>query len=392
MAEPRVAPRNHGVVPPYLLEQIARSRHQDSPGPPGPPAPSGVSAPPPRGPGLGGVPGTPGWDVTVWSAAERTLEVDGRLREHRSRPGARAEPAAGDGRLQRVVADAGGRQTLPGAVVRSEGDPPVPDATVNEAYDGLGSVYRFLADSYGRSSLDGRGLTLRATVHYGDRYDNAFWDGTRMVFGDGDGQVLVGFTRSLSVVGHELAHGVMQYAADLRYRGQSGALNESFADVIGALVDQFVRGHTSEQASWLIGAEVFGPGLRARGLRSMSAPGTAYDDPRLGRDPQPDHMDRYIVTQEDYGGVHLNSGIPNRAFHLAATGLGGHAWERAGRIWFDAVTSGDLPRDVDFAGFAAATVDTARDRFGDEVAGIVHRAWDGVGVAAPAAPARSGGS
>ncbi len=115
----------------------------------------------------------------------------------------------------------------------------------------------------------------------------------------------------------------------------------------------------------------------------MKAPGTAYDDPTLGKDPQPAHMDDYVSTYEDNGGVHINSGIPNHAFYLLATALGGNAWERAGQIWYDTLTGGQLPADADFAGFAAATAASALSRYGE---GEEHRAvlaaWSGVGVPA----------
>jgi Zn-dependent metalloprotease len=218
-------------------------------------------------------------------------------------------------------------------------------------------------------------------VHYGHLYDNAFWDGERMVFGDGDGEVFGRFTRSLSVIGHELSHGVTQFASGLVYRGQSGALNESISDVFGALVEQYAAGQTSDQATWLIGAGLFTPEVQGEALRSMRHPGTAYDDDVLGRDPQPAHFDDYIQTDEDDGGVHLNSGIPNRAFVLVADALGGHAWERAGRIWYDAMTT-RLPADVDFAGFALATAHAASARYGEVSAELdaVRAGWHGVGV------------
>ncbi|XKH57684.1 M4 family metallopeptidase [Citricoccus nitrophenolicus] len=333
------------AVPPYLLEHLSRHR---------PPA-----------------------------AIARTLELDEQVRERRHR-GALPERAlvAPAGTLDRTISDAENTEELPGRTVRTEGQPPVQDVSVNEAYDGIGSVHAFLEEVYRQSSLDGTGLGLLATVHYGQRYDNAFWDGTQMVFGDGDGEVFTGFTPSVSVIAHELAHGLMQYSTDLLYEGQSGALNESFSDVLGALVDQYAQGQTAEQANWLIGSEVFGEGVQADGLRSMAAPGTAYDDPRLGRDPQPAHMDDYVETQADYGGVHLNSGIPNKAFHLAAMALGGYAWERAGQVWFDVVTGETLPRDADFAGFAEATVLTAGERFDEAVATAIRGAWEQVGVLA----------
>jgi len=203
-----------------------------------------------------------------------------------------------------------------------------------------------------------------------------------MVFGDGDGEVFGRFTASLSVIGHELAHGVTQYSANLVYRGQSGALNESVSDVFGALVEQRVLGQSAETASWIIGAGLFTDRVQGRGLRSMSAPGTAYDDDVLGTDPQPASMDDYVETQGDNGGVHVNSGIPNRAFYLTAVSIGGEAWGAAGQIWYDTITNGSIPANCDFVGFAAATSAAAAARFGADSAErrAVAQAWTTVGV------------
>jgi Zn-dependent metalloprotease len=202
-----------------------------------------------------------------------------------------------------------------------------------------------------------------------------------MVFGDGDGVLFGDFTGCMDVIGHELTHGVVQYSADLVYQGQSGALNESVADVFGSLVKQYALGQRAADADWLIGAGLFGPGVRGTALRSLKAPGTAYDDPRLGRDPQPGVMEDYVETDKDDGGVHINSGIPNRAFQLLAVALGGAAWERAGRIWYDTLTGGTLRRDAGFAEFARATADAARARFGDgPVPEAVADAWKQVGL------------
>ena len=169
-----------------------------------------------------------------------------------------------------------------------------------------------------------------ASVHYGKDYDNAFFDGRLMVFGDGDDEVFTGFTGSLSIIGHELSHGVISHTADLEYFGQPGALNEHCADVFGALTQQHDAGQNAEDADWLIGAGIFTPDVTGRALRSMIEPGTAYDDDVLGKDPQPAHMDDFVTTDSDNGGVHLNSGIPNRAFALAAIAVGGPAWESVG--------------------------------------------------------------
>ncbi len=287
----------------------------------------------------------------------------------------------------RTVHDAQHGTTLPGAQARGEGEPVHADESVNEAFDGLGHTWDLLHRAYGRDSLDGRGLPLVATVHYGRRYDNAFWDGGQMVFGDGDGTYFRSFTDSVDVIGHELAHGLVQFTAGLTYVGQPGALNEHVSDVIGSLVRQWVRGETAQSADWLIGAELFTDRVQGVALRSMSAPGTAYDDPVLGKDPQPGHWRDYVELPHDAGndngGVHINSGIPNKAFHLVATALGGSSWERAGQVWVDVLTTaGTVPRDVDFAGFAAATLTAAAARYGadSEVERAVRDGWEGVGV------------
>jgi len=224
-------------------------------------------------------------------------------------------------------------------------------------------------------------------VHYGVDYDNAFWDGERMVFGDGDGEVFRGFTGSTTVIGHELAHGVVQHTANLEYQGQPGALNESIADVFGALTEQHLLGQSAAQASWLIGAEIFTDAVEGRALRSMIEPGTAYDDDELGKDPQPAHMSGFVKTTEDNGGVHINSGIPNRAFALFATALGGNAWERAGAVWYRALTGG-LSSTATFVEFADATVAAATALDGEAgdagpspaAAAAARRAWATVGV------------
>jgi Zn-dependent metalloprotease len=338
------------IVPPHLLEQLAQ--HEDP---------------------------------ELHHPARRSLELDAEHRDCRSlavrsavAPKPTPQPADSP---RRTLYDARHHQSLPGTEVRAEGDRPSADASVNRAYDGLGATFGFYLKAYGRHSVDGAGLPLTASVHYGEGYDNAFWNGSEMVFGDGDGKVFKDFTIPLDVIGHELTHGVTQYSANLTYEGQSGALNESLSDVFGSLIKQYALRQSTQNADWLIGKGLLEPGVHGVALRSMKAPGTAYDDPRLGRDPQPAHMDHYVRTSDDNGGVHLNSGIPNHAFYLLATSLGGYAWERAGRIWYDTLTGGKLPANADFATFAQVTAATAQVRYGDgEEKRAVLAAWAGVGV------------
>ncbi len=240
---------------------------------------------------------------------------------------------------------------------------------------------------FGRNSIDANGLPLDATVHYGRDYDNAFWNGEQMVFGDGDGALFNRFTVSLDVIGHELAHGVIGAVRDLVYSHQSGALNESLADVFGSLVKQYSAEprQSAEEADWLIGAGLLTSAVQGVALRSMKAPGTAFDDPNLGRDPQPASMADYLETDEDNGGVHINSGIPNRAFYLAAVGFGGYAWEKAGRIWFATLSSEELTTTATFSEFATISVARAEELFGAEGRAIVESAWAEVGVELAAA-------
>jgi Zn-dependent metalloprotease len=285
-------------------------------------------------------------------------------------------PEAGDAWR---VHDAQHGSTLPGRLVRSAGDPEVADAAVDEAATGITESLALFAD-YGRSSYDDRGATVVATVHYERDYDNAFWDGTQLVFGDGDGRAFERFTKPIDVLGHELSHAVTQYTADLTYQGQSGALNESLSDVFGACVKQRHLGQDAASADWLVGEGIFLPRINGRALRSMSDPGTAYDDPLIGRDPQVGSMADYVETTADNGGVHLNSGIPNRAFVIAARAIGGDSWSGAGRIWYAALTSG-ISADSDFAAFAEATVSAA----GDD-SDAVRDAWDEVGVTGSPTP------
>ena len=293
--------------------------------------------------------------------------------------------------VQRTIYDAHDSMELPGSFVRTEGSSPVGDSVVNEAYDGLGWTHALYLQIYRRNSIDNQGLLLHATVHYGKDYDNAFWDGTEMIFGDGDNDIFNRFTLAIDVIGHELTHGVTQYEANLLYSGQSGALNESISDVFGSMIKQYALKQRVDQADWLIGAGLFTAKVHGRALRDMANPGQAYNDPLLGKDPQPDHMDHYDPTLEDNGGVHINSGIPNRAFSLTATALGGYSWERAGHIWYETLCDPRLRHTAQFSDFAKLTLENAEKlyRYGSPEWIAVREAWERVGVPIPV-PAMGG--
>jgi Zn-dependent metalloprotease len=269
-------------------------------------------------------------------------------------------------------------------VARTEDGPASADNSVNNAFEGLGSTRDFYRDVLDRDSIDGRGMRLNGYVHFGAGFSNAFWDGSHMIFGDGDGVLFTDFTGSLDVIAHELTHGVTEFTAGLEYHKQPGALNESMSDVFGSLVKQWARKQTANQADWLIGAEIFTPEIDADALRSMKAPGTAYNNPLLGRDPQPDTMSKFVMLPDtdegDNGGVHINSGIPNKAFFLTAIGIGGYAWEAPGHIWYAALqASSEL---TDFQEFADMTHVKAGQLYGPQSAEqqAVAAAWKEVGI------------
>src|SRR6266498_1715414 len=267
---------------------------------------------------------------------------------------------AGD--KQRTIFTANNTQTFPGVVVRTEGSAPSGDPAIDEAYDGLGTTYDFYWDIFTRNSIDDEGLPLNGIVHFGTDYSNAFWDGQRMVFGDGDNELFNRFTISLDVIAHELTHGVTEDEAQLIYAYQSGALNESISDVFGSLVKQYKLNQTADQADWLIGAELLSDSVKNDpnsgpnvAIRSMKDPGSAFNHPILGKDPQPKHMDQYVHTFQDNGGVHINSGIPNHAFYLAAINIGGNAWEKVGQIWYETILDPRLKPNAKFKRFAQLT-------------------------------------
>lgn len=284
-------------------------------------------------------------------------------------------------KLHRTIFDAQNREKVPGNLVRAEGKTSKGGKPVTEAYDYSGDTYKFYNTIFDRNSIDAGGMRLDSTVHYGEDYNNAFWNGTQMIYGDGDGEIFDRFTKSLDVVGHELTHGVTQYEAALEYEGQAGALNESFSDVFGSLVKQYKLKQNVDKADWLIGAGLFTGKVKGIALRSMKDPGTAYDDPTIGKDPQPGHMKKYVKTSSDNGGVHINSGIPNRAFYLAAHEIGGYAWERTGKIWY--VTLRDkLRENSDFQDAANMTLDVAGSLYGKNSTEqkAVNDAWNSVGI------------
>jgi Zn-dependent metalloprotease len=290
-----------------------------------------------------------------------TIISSTRLRSQREIRGSlvSAFPVGGTGK-QRSIFDADHTESESSSrLVRQEKDTqPSRDNVVNEVFDSLGSTYDLYSNEYKRKSIDDNDMPLNAYIHWGQDFNNAFWDGRSMKFGDGDQQLFKSFTSAIDITGHELTHGVTQYEADLDYfvdaTHQPGALNESISDCFGSMVKQYALKQTADTADWFIGQGIFVKDSKWA-LRSMKDPGTASP-----YDKQPAHMKDFkpLPISIDGGGNHRFSGIPNRAFCLAATKIGGEVWKKIGLIWYKTLSSG-LPKDCNFETFAKHTLQVA---------------------------------
>lgn len=239
-----------------------------------------------------------------------------------------------------------------------------------DAHKYAGHVYDYYKNKFGRNSIDNKGMDIKSSVHYGRNYVNAFWNNNQIVYGDGDGKTAVSLSGALDVVGHEMTHGVVEYEANLAYQNQSGALNESFADVFGTLIEYEYQ---KDKADWLCGEDVWTPNVQGDALRSLSDP-TRFD--------QPDHMNNYKnlpnTEQGDWGGVHINSGIPNKAAYLVAQKIG---TDKTGEIYYRALTS-YLTSSATFKDARMALIQSAEDIYGvrsSEYNAVVS-AFDAVGI------------
>jgi len=332
-------------------------------------------------------------DKDAQAAGQRGIELSERLRGQRDVMALMPAMSSTPGRMRRTMFVAGQQTALPGTNVRGEDGPVSTDPDVEAAFARAGIVWRFYKNVFGRDSLDNRGARLDSTVHYGDNFGNAVWNGTEMVYGDGD-ENLHNFTTSLDVIAHEMTHGVTGSASGLVYNAQSGALNEHISDVFGVLALQFDAAQNpanyparTEAQKWLLGTDVIiapnpmPAGATARGVRDMLNPGTAYSGLLLGDDPQVADMDHLFTDAFDNFGVHINSGIPNRVFASFAEAIGGNAWELAGKVWYRAATGSGLSPNADFAEFRTATLNSAKIEGAD--IGELTKAWDAVGISEP---------
>lgn len=260
---------------------------------------------------------------------------------------------------------------LPGSQVYST-TTTVNDPAAVDAHYYAGVVYDYYKAKFGRSGINNANMTMNSTVHYSRNYVNAYWNGSQMVYGDGDGVQSVALSGGLDVIGHEMTHGVDDYEAGLIYENQSGALNESFSDVFGTFIEFYAQ---SSKADYLIGEDIWTPNKAGDALRSMADP-TLYGDP--------DNMSGYVNSPNtqagDWGGVHTNSGIPNKACYLTATNSAiGVA--KAEQIYYRALCN-YLTSSSDFHAARVALAQAAADLYGAGSAEVaaVNSAWTAVGV------------
>ncbi|RKH55873.1 M4 family metallopeptidase [Corallococcus llansteffanensis] len=284
---------------------------------------------------------------------------------------------------------ASNRTNLPGSLVRSEGQGPTSDVILNQAHDNAGFTYDFYASVFGRDSYDGLGTNLVSSVHYSKNYVNAFWNGTQMVYGDGDGVQSTALT-VLDVVGHELTHAVTDTSSELIYANESGALNEAMSDIFGASIEAYRDGAVTAN-TWKIGEECWTPATAGDALRYMNDPAIAGDY---------DYYPTRYTGTSDSGGVHWNSGIANLAFHLLVSG-GTHPRGKTTNVVtaldavnrYNSIMKGAaifyrantvyLTPGATFSDARGATVQAATDLYGASAAASVNEAWTAVGVAAP---------
>ncbi len=283
--------------------------------------------------------------------------------------------------LSRATYSANNGTSLPGTLKRSEGQAATTDSVVNAAHDSAGVVYNYYSSKFARNSYNNAGAQIKSTVHYSTNYNNAYWNGSQMVYGDGDGSTFTPLAGGFDVVAHELTHAVTQYESNLTYSNESGALNEAMSDIMAAAAEAYKVGAINSN-TWKIGEDIYTPGTSGDALRYMNDPiadGSSYDY----------YPTRYTGTQ-DNGGVHLNSGIANLAFYLLVQG-GTHprgktsvvvpalGMTQAEKIFY--IANRDyMTSSTNFQGARNATASAATALYGATAEAAVQKAWDAVGV------------
>ncbi len=327
--------RIHGVLPPYLIDEIV-SR-----------------------------------DPSLIHLRETTL-VTQKLFLGRAQASNRFARLAGAGKSEIDIYDAEEGYDRTKKLVRTEGGPVCGIEDADNAYVYSEHIRKYLLEVLGRNGIDANGMRLITTVRYGKGYNNAYWDGTQMTEGKGDGIIFATFVL-LDVHGHEVMHGVTEFHGNGKfvYRAQPGALNEHLSDVGGETLEMWVKGIKPLDHDWVVGNGIFMPGINGTGIRNMLKPGTAYDDKRLGKDPQPWKMSDYYKGSGDNYGVHYNSGIPNCVFARICCEL--NDWIIPVKIWH--ATRAAVPNKPSFAQFAATTLDAAKALGHGKFESVIRDAW-----------------
>jgi len=273
-----------------------------------------------------------------------------------------------------TVYDCKHNTTLPGSPVPNPGASV--DPTHKAVFNETTALATFYSQVFGRNSIDGLGMTMQSSVHYGVKYNNAFWNGQQMTYGDGDGNIFLDFSKGNDVIGHELTHGVTQYTLQLAYANEAGGLNESISDVFGSMFRQWQGKQNVNHADWLIGKDIMGPAAKARGftcLRDMANPKAAHC-----LAPQIDHFSQYQNGMDP----HFSSGVPNFAFYKAAMQIGGNSWSVIGQVWYHTLVQLGAKPTLKMKAFADKTraVAKADHPSTPSVAKAVDAAWKAVGL------------
>jgi len=272
-----------------------------------------------------------------------------------------------------TVYDCKHHQTVPGSPVPNPGSSS--DITASRTFKETTAVANFYKQVFGRNSIDGSGMTMMSSIHYGVNYNNAMWNGSQMIYGDGDNNIFIDFTASNDVIGHELTHGVTQHTLQLVYSGDAGGLNESLSDCFGSMFRQWQANQDTTHADWLIGHDIMGPIAKTKGytcLRNMANPADAHC-----LAPQPTQYSQITPGMDP----HYSSGPPNFAFYLACKAVGGKSWEKVGQIWYRALTGVPKP-NMKMKEFADQTRKLATQMYSSvpAVATAVDNAWKQVGL------------
>lgn len=273
-----------------------------------------------------------------------------------------------------TVYDSQHSQSLPGTPVKNARA--AKDPTAKRACAETTKVAEFYKKVFNRNSADDAGMTLMSSVHYGKAFNNAMWDGSQMIYGDGDSKIFVDFTLSNDVIAHELTHGVTQHTLQLAYANDAGGLNESLSDCFGVMFHQWRAKEDVTKANWLIGADIVGPAAKSRGYTCIRNLANPADNKCLA--PQPINYSQLKRGMDP----HFTSGPPNLAFYTACKAVGGKSWETIGQVWYNVLsTSGPVPT-MTMPDFAARTRAAAVQMFGagSKAAVAVDAGWKLVGL------------